>query len=136
MTNSSNAIPPRRLWVNLCVIGCALVIIAMIVVALVMMDKKHFGWMVGTWFLPVITSGVLAGSLLVLISAWMLPHRKHWRNILLMVWALIGLTSPLFGFLFLLPWGLLAAMLPFVIAALVSLYQASERLQGSLLSSN
>ena len=129
-------IPPRRLWVNLCAIGCALVIIAMIFVALVMLDKKHFGWMVGSSFLMIITSGVLVGSLLVLISAWMLPHRTNWRNILLMVWALIGLTSPLFGFLFLLPWGLLAAMLPIVIVALVSLYQASERRQGSLLSSN
>lgn len=135
MTNST-AIPPRRLWVNLCTIGCALVTIVMIVVALVIFDKERFGSMVGGWFLQGIMSGVLVGSLLVLIAAWNLPQRKSWRSILLMVWALIGLTSPFFGIMFLLPWGVLAAMLPFVIAALVQLYQATERRQGSLLTSN
>ncbi|HYC62381.1 MAG TPA: hypothetical protein VEK79_22705 [Thermoanaerobaculia bacterium] len=121
---SDQTTQPRRLWVILCAIGSALVTIAMIVVGLVLVDKPHFGWMVGRSFLLVITSGVMVGSLLVLSAAWMLPNRRHWRNILLMVWALIGLTSPFFGYLFLLPWAILAATLPFVIAALLSLWRA------------
>jgi hypothetical protein len=39
----------------------------------------------------------------------------------LLLWALIALTSPAFGMLFLVPWGVLALTLPIVIAAFVSL---------------
>jgi hypothetical protein len=43
-----------------------------------------------------------------------------------MVWALIALTSPAFGFLFLLPWGFLAVTLPLVIVALVGAFREAE----------
>jgi len=36
-----------------------------------------------------------------------------------MVWALIALTSPAFGIMFLLPWGIVVVMLPLVIAVLL-----------------
>src|SRR5690242_7125380 len=91
----------KRRWLLLAKIGVALVVLAMIAVALVLIDKPHFGWMVGTLFLQIITSGVMLGALLVLIGALKLPERWTWRGVFLMVWALIALTSPAFGFLFL-----------------------------------
>lgn len=100
--------------------GVVLVVLAMIVSALAILDKENFGWMVGSTFLLVISSGVIAGGLLVLIGAWKLPHRWRWQGITLMVWALIAATSPAFGYLFLLPWGVLALALPAVIVALVT----------------
>lgn len=119
----------------LAIIGCALVVIAMIVSALVILDKEHFGWMVGSTFLPIITSGCLVGGLLVLVGTLKLPERWTWRGIVLLVWALIALTSPAFGFLFLLPWGVLVLMLPLVIPVLVQLYRANST-TGSTHSGN
>ena len=107
----------------------------MIVSALVILDKKHFGWMVDTWFLPIIASGCLVGGLLVLIGTLKLPERWTWRGIVLLVWALIALTSPAFGFLFLLPWGVLVLMLPLVIPVFVQLYRANS-ITGSTHSGN
>jgi polyferredoxin len=115
---------PRNLWLNLAIVGVALVIIAMIVVALVIIDKPHFGWLVGSMFLPVITSGVMVGSLILLIAAWKLPERNTWRRHMLLIWALVALTSPAFGMMFLFPWGLLVVALPFVIVALAGLRRA------------
>jgi hypothetical protein len=43
-----------------------------------------------------------------------------------MVWALIALTSPAFGYLFLLPWGVLLVALPAVIAALVTARRTAD----------
>lgn len=127
----------RRGWIT-AVIGCAMVILALVTTALVMLDKQHFGFLVGSLFLAVITSGVIAGSIVVLIGAWLLPQRKRWQGITLMIWALVALTSPLFGFLFLIPWTVLALMLPLVIAALWTLRasaphpeQPSESAAGS-----
>lgn len=108
-----------RRWAILATIGCALVTLTLIVVALVIVDKKHFGWMVGSAFLGVITSGVMLGAVLVLIAAWKWSRPWTWRGIVLLVWALIALTSPLFGIMFLLPWGVLAITLPLVIVILV-----------------
>jgi hypothetical protein len=48
-----------------------------------------------------------------------LPVRKSWRGIALIVWGLVAATSPAFGLMFLVPWGLLAVTLPLVIAILV-----------------
>jgi hypothetical protein len=109
----------HKKWVLLAAIGCALVTLTLIVTALVLFDKPHFGFLVGTWFLWVVSGGVFVGGLLVLIAAFMAPNRWSWRPVTLMIWALIALTSPAFGFLFLGPWSVLALMLPLVIVILV-----------------
>jgi hypothetical protein len=44
-----------------------------------------------------------------------LPERASWRGIVLILWAVIALTSPLFGIMFLRPWGILAIRLPLII---------------------
>lgn len=113
----------KRNWLMVTTIGCVLVVLAMIVVALVILDKEDFGWLVGSAFLPVITSGVIVGGLVVAIGAWNLPQRKSWRGITLIVWGLIALTSPAFGIMFLLPWGVLVLLLPLVIVALSTLFK-------------
>jgi len=95
----------------------------MLAVALVILDKPHFGRMVGTWFLPIITGGMLVGGLALLISGWFLPERKSWRGITLMLWGLVALTSPAFGIMFLFPWGLLALTLPLVVAILRTFFR-------------
>jgi hypothetical protein len=112
---------PERTWWRLATTGVVLVVLAMAVSALVVADKQRFGWLVGSAFLPVITSGVIVGSILLLIGAWKLPQRKTWRGIALILWGLIALTSPAFGIMFLLPWGVLALALPVIIVALVGL---------------
>lgn len=113
----------RRRWLMLAVIGCGLVVLAMAVSALVIIDKESFGWLVGTWFLPVIASGCIVGAVMLLVGAWMLPERKTWRGITLLVWALIALTSPAFGYMFLLPWALLVLALPVVISIFITLFR-------------
>lgn len=118
--------PPRRLWLLLTAIGCALIVVAMCVVALVLFDKPHLGWLVGTWFLEVITSGVLVGAVLFTLGACNLPERGTWRGITLIVWGLVALTSPAFGLMFLLPWGLLVVSLPLVVAILVTRFRGAR----------
>jgi hypothetical protein len=118
----------KRRWLILMTVGFAMMIVAMIVVALVIADKEDFGGLVGPAFLPVITSGVIAGGLLMLIGSLMIPERKTWQGIVLILWSLIAVTSPLFGFMFLLPWGLLAISAPVVIWSLATmLRQAPAR---------
>lgn len=114
-----------RTWLKVVMIGCAMVVVAMIVVALVILDKEDFGGLVGTWFLPVIGSGVIVGGLVVVVGAWKLPQRKSWRGIALILWGLIAVTSPAFGFMFMLPWGALVVLLPVVIVALTLLFKES-----------
>jgi hypothetical protein len=109
---------PKRGWIIAAWIGCVMVSIPMVVVAAVIIDKPHFGWLVKSLFLEFISGGVMAGGLLVFIAAWFLPERKTWRGIALMLWAVIALTSPAFGLMFLLPWSLVAVGLPLVIAIL------------------
>ena len=116
-----------RKWLLGAVVGCAMVSLAMATATLVVADKKHFGWLVGSMFLPVITSGVVVGAVVLLISAWKLPERKRWQGLTLIAWGVIALTSPVFGILFLLPWCVLALSLPIVIAALVTLMRSAPR---------
>ena len=123
MSESMTAVRPRPVWLIVATIGCSLIVLAMAVVALVLFDKPHFGWLVGTWFLEIISSGVIVGSIVLLLGAWNLPERKSWRGVLLLVWGLVALTSPAFGIMFLLPWGLLALSLPFVVAILITLFR-------------
>lgn len=113
-----------RVWLRIVAVGCVLVVLAMLAAALVVFDKKHFGWMAGSTFLGVLSSGVLVGGLAMLVGAAMLPERKNWRGLTLMLWGLIALTSPLFGYLFMLPWAALVLLLPLVIVALRGLSRA------------
>ena len=99
----------------LATIGVVLVALALLVVLLVIADKPHFGWLVGSAFLPIMAGGIFLGAILLLIGTWMLPWRTTWRRIVLFVWALIAITSPLFGIMFLLPWAVLALSLPLVV---------------------
>ena len=126
LEHSSAAVLPRRRWLMVAKIGVALVTLAMVVVALVIFAKEQFGELAGSAFLPVITSGVLLGSIMLIVAALNLPERKNWRGIVLLVWGLIGLTSPAFGWLFLFPWGLLALLLPVVISILITLSRTPQ----------
>jgi hypothetical protein len=101
-------------------IGVALVVLAMVVVALVIFAKAQFKELVGPAFVPIITSGVFLGAILVIVAALKLPERKQWRGIFLVVWGLIALTSPVFGMLFLGPWTVLVLLLPVVISILIT----------------
>lgn len=121
MTETIVATRPGRRWLIVAMAGFGLAVLAIATTALVIVDKETFGSLVGTGFLPAITSGVIVGSILLLVAVWNLPERKSWRGVTLLVWGLIALTSPAFGIMFLLPWGFLVLMLPFVIAAFVSL---------------
>jgi hypothetical protein len=117
--NERAALRPRRGWLIAAWIGFVMVLIPMLIVAAVLIDEPHFGWMVKSLFLEFISAGVMIGGLLVLVAAFLLPERKTWRGITLMVWGLIALTSPGFGLMFLFPWGLVALGLPLVIAILL-----------------
>lgn len=123
MNESSTAVRPRHGWLIAATIGVAMVAITLIVTALITFDKPHFGFLVGTWFLPIITGGVMAGALILLVATFALPERKRWRGITLIIWALVALTSPLFGIMFLLPWAVLALTLPVVIGILLTLFR-------------
>jgi hypothetical protein len=114
----------RRRWLVLATIGCALVACALVAVLLVTFDKAHFGALAGTWFLEVITSGVLVGAIILLISAWNLPDRT-WRRWFLLLWSLIAITSPALGLLFILPWALLFVTLPVVMVILRGFYRGA-----------
>lgn len=124
MTDAAPSIPVTRArrgaWI-LAVTGVALATLALVVTGLVLFDKPHFGWLVGSWFLQAITSGVMVGAVLLFIGAFQLPNRTSWRVLTLFAWAAVALLSPLFGLLFLLPWGLLLLSLPLVIAILRTL---------------
>ena len=122
-THPSTTIATRRGWLITATIGVALATLAMLTIALVMLDKSHFGWMVGTWFLEIISSGMIAGGLVLLVGAAFLPERKTWRGIVLIVWALVAVTSPGFGILFLFPWAVLALSLPLIIAILMRFFR-------------
>jgi len=123
ITVPSTAIRPRRGWLIATTIGVFLSALAMLTIALVMLDKPHFGWLVGTYFLEIISAGMMVGGFILFLSVWFLPERTSWRGITLMLWGLVALTSPAFGILFLFPWGVLAVSLPLVIVILKRLYR-------------
>jgi hypothetical protein len=119
---------PKRIWLIAIVAGFTAVLLALITVALVIADKPHFGWLVSVGFVTVITSGVIAGALVMLMGSLLLPERRRWEGIVLIVWALIAATSPLFGIMFLLPWGIMALASPIVIWSLARLSRAHGRI--------
>lgn len=114
----------HRGWLALAIAGCFLVVLTLAVVCLVLVDKPHFGWLVGSMFLPIITSGIFAGAIMLVLATWNLPVRRNWRGMVLFGWALVALTSPLFGFLFLVPWAVLVLALPVVVWILHALFRA------------
>jgi hypothetical protein len=120
----SVAVPARRGWLIAATIGVAMAILTLFVLALTMLDKSHFGWLVGTWFLEVISAGMMVGGLILLISASLLPERKTWRGITLILWGLVAFTSPGFGIMFLFPWMVLALTLPLAIVILRGFFRA------------
>jgi len=119
ITLTEPVVRPRRGWLIAAWIGVVMVLLALLVVAAVLIDKPQFGWMVKSLFVEFITAGVMVGGLLVLVAAFFLPERKSWRGITLILWGLIALISPGFGLMFLMPWALVAAVLPLVIAILI-----------------
>ncbi len=120
----SVAVPARRGWLVAATIGVAMAILTLLVLALTMLDKSHFGFLIGTWFLEIISAGMMVGGLILLISACLLPERKTWRGITLILWGLVAFTSPGFGIMFLFPWALLALTLPLVIVILLGFFRA------------
>jgi hypothetical protein len=126
MTNAPFAVRPRHGWLTTTTVGVSLVALAMIALALVMLDKSHFGWMVGTYFLEIISVSMMLGGFVVVLGTLFLPERNRWRGMTLLFWGLVALTSPAFGMmLFLLPWGVLALTLPLIIAILRKLFRTS-----------
>jgi MFS family permease len=104
-------------------LGCTLVVIPLVIVALVVIDKGRFGGLVGSYFLQIVMSGIFFGALMLLVSAWSLHEARNWRGRTLIAWALVALTSPAFGWMFIAPWMLLTLTVPVVISALVSLWR-------------
>jgi hypothetical protein len=124
MTNTpSTEVHPRNGWLTVATVGVSLSVLAMLTIALTMLDKRHFGWMAGTYFLEVISAGMMVGGLVLIVGALCLPERKSWRGITLVLWGLVALTSPGFGILFLFPWCLLALSLPLVMVILRKLFR-------------
>ena len=124
----SVAVPPRRGWLIAATIGVAMAVLTLLVLALTMLDKQHFGFLVGTWFLEIISAGMMVGGLILFISACLLPERKTWRGITLILWGLVAFTSPAFGIMFLFPWALLTLTLPLVVVILRGLFLARRPL--------
>lgn len=101
-------------------VGFGLILFALAMVCLVLFAKEQFGWLVGSRFLGSVVALVLGGALLMIVAVLMLPaERKHWMGWAVLVWALIAITSPLFGFMFLLPWGVLFFSAPLILVVLV-----------------
>lgn len=114
-----------RRWLLTALAGFIAVLVALIVVALVLFDKPHFGSLVGPWFLEVITSGVLIGAFVMLIGAIGVMRRVGRLGLPLLLWAAIAATSPLFGIMFMLPFGLLAISAPYLGYVFRTLWRAS-----------
>ncbi|HYI09957.1 MAG TPA: hypothetical protein VEK57_12935 [Thermoanaerobaculia bacterium] len=109
---------PTRRWVLLGWIGYGMVLLVIFTVCLVLFAKEQFSWLVGSMFLPAIGGMIFVGALAVLLAALMPPYRKTGPAIGVAIWALIALTSPLFGLMFLMPWSLLLLTAPLVLLAL------------------
>ena len=90
----------------------------MAIVCLVIFAKEQFSWLVGSAFLGSVVAMVLAGGIALIVSALLLPIAKTWRTWVVILWSIIAVTSPLFGIMFLLPWGLLLVTAPVIFVIL------------------
>ena len=111
----------KRVWLKVALTGFVIAMIGLIATALIT-DRTHFGWLAGWGFLPAVTGGVLVGGRVMLVGSLLMPVRKTWRGITLIVWSLIAVASPWAGFLFLIPWMLLGITSPLVIWIFRSLF--------------
>lgn len=117
---------PRRRWLVLASIGYGLILLAIAIVCLVIVAKQQFQWLVGPPFLGTVIATIVIGGLLILVAVAMLPaERKHWMGWAVLAWALIALTSPLFGIMFLLPWGALLLSAPLILVVLVLWFRSA-----------
>jgi hypothetical protein len=118
---------PARRWTPLAWIGFALVMVALFTTCLVLVAKDRFDWLVsGSYYLQSIIGLIFVGAIALIVAIALSPYRKTWRGIGVIVWALIALTSPLLGYLFLLPWALMLLTAPLVFAALYSWSRAAR----------
>lgn len=98
-------------------IGFALTMLG-IFAAIVATLKPGFARVFDQYFLPSIAGLVFVGAFVLLVAVLLQPYRKTPRAIGVILWTLIALTSPLFGWLFLVPWALLLLTAPLVYVAL------------------
>jgi hypothetical protein len=121
MTVDSPPAQAKRIWLKVTATGFVLALIALVTVALVTM--RTFEWVVGWAFLPVVTSGVIVGGVVMLVGSVRLPEWKTWRGVTLIVWSLIAISSPLLGLMFLVPWALLLVTAPLIVWILRVLFR-------------
>ena len=111
--------PRRRRLLYIATAGVALILLVFLMAAVVLWDKEQFGWLVTWQFLPATSIAAMLGSLAIIVAVFLLPERSTWAGRGVILWGLIGLVSPAFGFLFLAPWGLMLVTAPLVIWALL-----------------
>lgn len=92
--------------------------LALVTVCLVTFAKDQFSWLTGSGFLMSVVGMVLAGALALIVAALLLPVPKTWRTWVVVLWSVVALTSPLFGWVFLLPWALLLVTAPVIFVIL------------------
>jgi hypothetical protein len=114
-----------RRWLVGTLVGCAIVLAAFATLALVYFDKPRFGFLVGRYFLELISATIVLGALVMLVSAWKATPRRDWAKTVLLLWALIALASPATGWYFLLPAFVLVLSLPVMLQAVHRLWRVS-----------
>lgn len=112
--------PQSRKWLILAWAGFALILLAIATVCLVIFDKEHFSWLVGPAFVGSVVGMVAAGSIALMVAAAFLRPGKTWRTFAVVAWSVLALISPLFGLLFLFPWGVLLITAPVIITILLN----------------
>lgn len=115
-----------RRWVLAASAGFLGITCILMVVMLVVMDKPRFGGLAGSRFLQTIVIGMLLGAIVMLVSAFNCVRGHGWRKLTLIAWALVGLASPAFGWMIILPWAAMAAFLPVVLVAFYGLWHQAR----------
>lgn len=113
-----------RPWLFVTTAGFLVIVGVLVTIALVIVDKPRFGWLVGGPFLETVTIAIVTGAAAMGIGAWKSGARSGWRRPMLLAWAVVAAASPAFGpYLFLLPWAALALSSPAAIFALHRLWR-------------
>jgi hypothetical protein len=115
-----------RRWLVWALVGAVMVLAALATLALVYFDKPHFGFLVGRYFLEVVSAVIVAGSLMMLVGTWKAAPRRDWAKTVLLLWAVIALVSPATGLFFLFPAFVLVLSLPVMLFAMHRLWSASR----------
>jgi hypothetical protein len=116
-------------WLLITIAGFAIILIVFVISALVIFAKDQFGDLVGRRFLPTITGAIFLGAIAMIAGAIKLRTYRTWHWVALLLWALIALISPAFGFLFLVPWSVMAVSIPVVIVAMVALWRRADAVE-------